>query len=99
LYGARVRQAKRHIKTQILLVSAEPKAIVCWALLASGEIAIRTVDGWQMHSEKPAVPRSHPFAASSLRRRHLVLVRQDVQRNHCWGNTGGTIIKRQSFML
>src|SRR6202158_5179785 len=38
---------KRRIKTQTVLPSAEPAAMLFWALLAAGQIAMRKVDGWQ----------------------------------------------------
>ena len=37
---------KRRIKTQTVLPSAETAAMLFWALLASGQIALRKVDGW-----------------------------------------------------
>src|SRR5215217_5829842 len=49
---------KRRIKTQPVLPSAETAAMLFWALLASGQITMRKVDGWQTLAEKPtaAVP-------------------------------------------
>jgi len=38
---------KRRIKTQTILPSAETAAMLFWALLASGQIRMRKVDGWQ----------------------------------------------------
>ena len=38
---------KRRIKTQTVLPSAETAAMLFWALLASGPINMRKVDGWQ----------------------------------------------------
>ena len=38
---------RRRIKTQTLLPSAESAAMLFWALLASGQIRLRKVDGWQ----------------------------------------------------
>lgn len=38
---------KRRIKTQCLLPCAESAAMLFWALLASGQITMRRVDGWQ----------------------------------------------------
>ena len=38
---------KRRIKTQCVLPSAETAAMLFWALLASGQIVLRKVDGWQ----------------------------------------------------
>jgi len=38
---------KRRIKTQTVLPSADTSAMLFWALLASGQINMRKVDGWQ----------------------------------------------------
>jgi putative transposase len=38
---------KRRIKTQTVLPSADTAAMLLWALLASGQINMRKVDGWQ----------------------------------------------------
>ena len=38
---------KRRIKTQTVLPSAETAAMLFWALLASGQIVMRKVNGWQ----------------------------------------------------
>jgi putative transposase len=45
---------KRRIKTQTVLPSAETAAMLFWALLASGQITMRKVDGWQTLAERPA---------------------------------------------
>src|SRR5437660_1188047 len=45
---------KRRIKTQTVLPSAETAAMLFWALLASGQITLRKVDGWQTLSQPPA---------------------------------------------
>ena len=45
---------KRRIKTQTILPCAETAAMLFWALLASGQITMRKVDGWQTLAEKPA---------------------------------------------
>jgi putative transposase len=45
---------KRRIKTQTILPSAETAAMLFWALLASGQIIMRKVDGWQSLSEYPS---------------------------------------------
>ena len=47
---------KRRIKTQTVLPSAETAAMLFWALLASGQITMRKVDGWQTLNEKPSDP-------------------------------------------
>ena len=47
---------KRRIKTQTVLPSAETAAMLFWALLASGQIVLRKVDGWQTIAEPFAEP-------------------------------------------
>ena len=44
---------KRRIKTQCLLPCAETAAMLSWALLASGQITMRRVDGWQTLERSP----------------------------------------------
>ena len=44
---------KRRIKTQTVLPSADTAAMLFWALLASGQITMRKVDGWQTLASKP----------------------------------------------
>jgi len=44
---------KRRIKTQTVLPSADTAAMLLWALLASGQINMRKVDGWQTLATKP----------------------------------------------
>ena len=48
------KEFKRRIKTQTVLPSAETAAMLFWALLASGQITMRKVDGWQTLAELPA---------------------------------------------
>jgi putative transposase len=43
---------KRRIKTQTVLPSAETAAMLFWSLLASGQITMRKVDGWQTLADK-----------------------------------------------
>jgi transposase-like protein len=45
---------KRRIKTQCLLPCAETACMLFWALLASGQITMRKVDGWQSLHVAPA---------------------------------------------
>ena len=45
---------KRRIKTQTVLPSAGTAAMLFWALLASGQITMRKVDGWQTLAQKLA---------------------------------------------
>ena len=44
---------KRRIKTQCLLPCAETAAMLFWALLASGQITLRRVDGWPTLERSP----------------------------------------------
>ncbi len=44
---------KRRIKTQTVLPSADTAAMLFWALLASGQINMRKVDGWQTLAIQP----------------------------------------------
>ena len=45
---------KRRIKTQCMLPCAETAGMLFWALLASGQITMRKVDGWQSLHVAPA---------------------------------------------
>lgn len=45
---------KRRIKTQCLLPCAETACMLFWALLASGQIALRRVNGWDTFHVPPA---------------------------------------------
>jgi putative transposase len=53
---------KRRIKTQTVLPSAETAAMLFWALVASGQITMRKVDGWQTLPEK-LIPQCIDLAA------------------------------------
>jgi len=44
---------KRRIKTQTVLPSADTAAMLFWALLASGQIVLRKIDGWQTMATEP----------------------------------------------
>ncbi len=44
---------KRRIKTQCLLPCAETAAMLFWALLASGQITMRRIDGWPTLDRSP----------------------------------------------
>ena len=44
---------KRRIKTQTVLPSAETAAMLFWGLLASGQITMRKVDGWETLAQQP----------------------------------------------
>src|SRR6202035_5144584 len=43
----------RRIKTQTVLPSADTAAMLFWALLASGQINMRKIDGWQTLATQP----------------------------------------------
>ena len=44
---------KRRVKTQCALPSAETAAMLFWALMASGQITMRRIDGWQTLDQAP----------------------------------------------
>jgi putative transposase len=54
---------RRRIKTQTVLPSAETAAMLFWALLASGQITMRKVDGWQSLAQQPASQNPIDLAA------------------------------------
>ena len=56
---------KRRIKTQTVLPSADTAAMLFWALLASGQINMRKVDGWQTLATNP-IGRQIDLAADSV---------------------------------
>src|SRR5919204_6405680 len=47
---------RRRIKTQTVLPSADTAAMLFWALLASGQIRMRRVEGWQTLAARPGQP-------------------------------------------
>ena len=53
LFSFTREEFKRRIKTQTVLPSAETAAMLFWALLASGQINMRKVDGWKTLAAKP----------------------------------------------
>ncbi len=44
---------KRRIKTRCALPNTETAAMLFWALMASGQITMRRVDGWQTLDQVP----------------------------------------------
>ena len=54
---------KRRIKTQTVLPSAETAAMLFWTLLASGQIIMRKIDGWQTLAEPIADATAVDLAA------------------------------------
>ncbi len=57
------KEFKHRIKAQTVLPSAGTAAMLFWALLASGQITMRKVDGWQGLGEKLAAPVPVDLAA------------------------------------
>ena len=53
---------RRRIKTQAFLSDAETAPMLFWALLASGQIVMRKIDGWQTLS-RPLDPEALDLAA------------------------------------
>ncbi len=53
---------RRRIKTQTVLPRAETVPMLLWALLASGQITMRKIDGWQT-LDKPITPMTLDLAA------------------------------------
>jgi hypothetical protein len=49
----RLHEEFKRSKTQTVLPSANTAVMLFWALLASGQINTRKVDGWQMLASKP----------------------------------------------
>lgn len=47
---------KRRIKTQCLLPCADTACMLFWALLASGQVTLRKVDGWHTLANAPGSP-------------------------------------------
>ena len=54
---------KRRIKTQTVLPSAETAAMLFWALMASDQITMRKVDGWQTLGKRITDPEPVDLAA------------------------------------
>ncbi len=52
-YLAFIYAYKRRVKTQCALPNAETAAMLFWALMASGQITMRRVDGWQTLDQAP----------------------------------------------
>ncbi len=57
------KEFKRRIKTQTVLPSAETAAMLFWALLASGQITMRKINGWQTLAEAPIPAAALELAA------------------------------------
>ena len=53
---------RRRIKTQAVLPAAETAPMLFWALMASGQIVMRKVDGWETLSQ-PLDPQTLDLAA------------------------------------
>jgi hypothetical protein len=78
---------KRRIKTQTVLPSAETAAMLFWALLASGQINMRKVDGWQTLATRPSISQltSLPDSITSCRWRLRHIEFQHKARRHHFG--------------
>lgn len=65
---------KRRIKTQCMLPCAETAGMLFWALLASGQITMRKVDGWQtLQIPLPShVLTSQPEPATDRQEMHAI---------------------------
>jgi hypothetical protein len=50
------RSSRAGCKTQTVLPSADTAAMLFWGVLASGQISMRKVDGWQTLATKPISP-------------------------------------------
>ena len=53
---------RRRIKTQTVLPNAETAPMLFWALLASGQIVMRKVDGWET-LDQPLAAKTVDLAA------------------------------------
>ena len=75
---------KRRIKTQTVLPSAETAAMLFWALLASGQINMRKVDGWQTLAtrtiDQPIDLAAYSITSCRWRLRHIEF--QQKARRH-----------------
>jgi putative transposase len=49
----RIMSTSAELKTQTVLPSADTAAMLFWALLASGQINMRKIDGWRTFATKP----------------------------------------------
>jgi putative transposase len=49
----RIENIQQHFLVIGSIEDADPSALLFWALLASGQITMRKVDGWQTLAEKP----------------------------------------------
>ena len=77
---------KRRIKTQTVLPSADTAAMLFWALLASGQINMRKVDGWHTLAATPSLSQltSQPNQITSIVRRS-----RRTNSNHIPDGTAG----------
>ena len=44
---------KHRVKAQCAIPDAKPAAMLFWALMASGQVTMRRVDGWQTLDQTP----------------------------------------------
>src|SRR4029077_18081355 len=73
---------KRRIKTQTVLPSAETAAMLFWALLASGQITMRKVDGWKTLSEKLSASSAQLVVVSACTDNFIVPETAPEKSNH-----------------
>jgi putative transposase len=73
---------KRRIKTQTVLPSADTAAMLFWALLASGQINMRKVDGWQTLSTKPIDQPIDLDRAAGFHLSRAIVPPQDIRGGH-----------------
>ena len=78
---------KRRIKTQTVLPSAETAAMLFWALLASGQITMRKVDGWKTLAHKPS---DQPIDLAAGSDHFMKLEIASANSNHLRDGTGAS---------
>ena len=65
-HGGLHEEFKLRIKTQTVLPSVETAAIWFWALMPSGQIAMRKGDGWRTPAERPSETMDLAASSSNL---------------------------------
>ena len=72
---------KRRVKTQCALPNAETAAMLFWALMASGQITMRRVGGWQTLDQAP-VKKPIDLAAGLSNHRDRELRQKPISTNY-----------------
>ena len=72
---------KRRVKTQCALPNAETAAMLFWALMASGQITMRRVGGWQTLDQAP-VNKPIDLAACLSNHRDRELRQKPISTNY-----------------